>query len=107
MLRLTLNIYENLTYINDTGFCCIAKESERFMKEALHEKSIEMDVKLNIPHFGVAQIQPAAHEPLILLPEFHGIHRCILLHFVSWNIRIFLAALLRVLPDAIFSQQSC
>ncbi|MBA7571927.1 hypothetical protein ES708_13697 [subsurface metagenome] len=89
--------------VDDTRLGRIAKEMKRLMKETLHEKAVEADGELYIPHLAVAEIHPATHQFPTFLTESHGIHRGVVLHLVSWDVRIFLTALLRLFSDTVFS----
>ena len=57
----TLNINEDLTFINHAGFCCIPPVSQSFVEKTFHDEPVKMRIELNVSHLRIPKIQPAAN----------------------------------------------
>src|SRR5271169_5180530 len=67
--------------VDDTDSSRIPQPAQRLMEEALHAPTVEASVKLNIPHFAVAQIQAAALYQHGFSPKFDAVWGGVVLHF--------------------------
>ena len=58
----------------------IAPEHECLVQETLHRETVEDTIELQVPPFGVTQVDQAGDEPGPLLGEFHLGDRGVMLH---------------------------